>query len=308
MPDASIEDMIERTYNKAIELVCSKGGKVKGDMVYVNPKAQFIPPMEFCIGPNPDLEIGQPTDYSFACRTNANFKWELVKGKLPAGVTFQNGKLAGTPTEAGKYPITLQLSANNKNSITKDFELLVKTKNIASKADTIYANIRKLNEEVLDSCWITFGKPMYATNVEVINDGVKDGVGSVFYSLAAKSNLPKIDYFGYGWKEEHNINMLVLDMGCLEEFGGWFTSLNIQYLGNDGHWYDVGKFKSTPALPETDIVFFQPPFAQYVLEFPAVKTKGIRVLMDAKVQEHWHKYTKNVSSFISITELGVYEK
>jgi hypothetical protein len=168
--------------------------------------------------------------------------------------------------------------------------------------------ITQINEEVLDSCWITFGKPMYATNVEVINDGVKDGVGSVFYSLAAKSNLPKIDYFGYGWKEEHNINMLVLDMGCLEEFGGWFTSLNIQYLGNDGHWYDVGKFKSTPALPETDIVFFQPPFAQYVLEFPAVKTKGIRVLMDAKVQEHWHKYTKNVSSFISITELGVYEK
>ena len=32
---------------------------MKGDMVYVNPKAQFIPPMEFCIGPNPDLEIGQ---------------------------------------------------------------------------------------------------------------------------------------------------------------------------------------------------------------------------------------------------------
>lgn len=73
----------------------------------------------------------------------------MVKGKLPAGVTFQNGKLAGTPTEAGKFPITLQLSANNKNAITKDFELLVKTKNIASKADTIYANIRKLNEEVL---------------------------------------------------------------------------------------------------------------------------------------------------------------
>ena len=24
-----------------------------------------------------------------AVRTNANFKWELVKGKLPAGVTFQ---------------------------------------------------------------------------------------------------------------------------------------------------------------------------------------------------------------------------
>mgnify|MGYP007030736825 FL=1 len=84
---------------------------------------------------------------------------------------------------------------------------------------------------MLDSCWITFGKPMYATNVEVINDGVKDGVGSVFYSLAAKSNLPKIDYFGYGWKEEHNINMLVLDMGCLEEFGGlvYFSKHSISW-------------------------------------------------------------------------------
>ena len=49
MPDASIEDMIERTYNKAIELVCSKGGKVKGDMVYVNPKSTIHSPMEFCI-------------------------------------------------------------------------------------------------------------------------------------------------------------------------------------------------------------------------------------------------------------------
>lgn len=62
------------------------------------------------------------------------------KGKLPAGVTFQNGKLAGTPTEAGKYPITLQLSANNKNSITKDFELLVKTKNIAPRL-TLFTQI-----------------------------------------------------------------------------------------------------------------------------------------------------------------------
>ena len=243
-------------------------------MVYVNPKAQFIPPMEFCIGPNPDLEIGQPTDYSFACRTNADFKWELVKGKLPVGVTFQNGKLAGTPTEAGKYPITLQLSANNKNSITKDFELLVKTKNIAPKADTYLRKYsqtkRRSTRFLLDYLW----KPMYATNVEVINDGVKDGVGSVFYSLAAKSNLPKIDYFGYGWKEEHNINMLVLDMGCLEEFGGWFTSLNIQYLGNDGHWYDVGKFKSTPALPETDIVFFQPPFAIICFGIPGSRNQG----------------------------------
>lgn len=307
MPDASIEDMIDRTYNKAVELVCAKGGKVKGDMIHINAKAQFTPPLEFCIGPNPDLEIGHATDYSFACKTNEAFKWELIKGKLPEGVAFLNGKLSGTPRESGRFPVTLQLSSG-KETITKDFGLVVKTSNIAQKADTIYANIRKLNESVLDSCWITFGKPMYAKNVEVINDGIKSGAGSVFYSLAAKSKLPKIDYFGYGWKEDHNINMLVLNTGCLEEFGGWFTSMSIQYLGNDGRWYDVGKFNSTPELPKTDIVFFQPHFAQYVLEFQPVRTKGIRIVMDDKVQDHWNSYTKHVSSFISITELGVYEK
>jgi hypothetical protein len=306
MPDASIEDMIEKTYNKAIKLVLNKGGKEKGDILYINSKARFVPPMEFCIGPNPDLEIGKSVQYSFVCKANECFHWSLIKGNLPQGLTFQNGKLTGTPLQIGKFPITLQLSSENK-SIIKDFELLVKSPNIAQKADTIYANIRELNENVLDSCWITFGKPMYAKNVNVINDGIKNGEGSVFYSLAAKSKLPKIDYFGYGWKESHNINMLVLNMGCLEEFGGWFSSLNIQYLGKDNHWHDVGVVKSTPALPDNDIVFFQPHFAQYVLEFSPIKTTGIRILMDDKVQDHWNKYTKDVSSFISITELGAYE-
>lgn len=307
MPDASIEDMINRTYNKAIELICAKGGKVKGDYVYINSKAVFMPPMEFCVGPNPDLEVGVKTDYSFACKANEKYNWSLVKGKLPEGLTFSGGKLNGIPSESGKFNITLQLSTKDK-SISKDFVLLVKPKNIAPQADTIYANVRKLNEEVLDSCWITFGKPMYAKTVNVINDGVKYGAESVFYSLAAKSNLPKIDYFGYGWKEKRHIDMLMLNMGCLEEFGGWFSSLNIQYLGDDNHWYDVGRFTSTPSLPETDIVFFQPHFAQYVFEFAPVYTKGIRMMFDDAVQSHWNKYTKNVSSFISITELGAYEK
>ena len=307
MPDASIQDMIDRTVKKAIEVVCAHGGKVVGDMIYINPKAEYNPPLEFCVGPNPDLEIGVPTDYSFACVTNQQYDWKLVGGKLPQGVTFNGGKLSGTPTETGNFPIILQLSSKGK-SIKKDFNLLVKSHNIASEADTIYANIRHLNEAVLDSCWITFGKPMYAKDVDVIRDGVKRGEGSVFYSLAEKCKLPKIDYFGYGWKDKRNINMLQLNMGCLEEFGGWFTSLNIQYLGDDGHWYDVGGFKSTPALPKTDIVFFQPHFAEYVFEFTPVKTKGIRILFDDKVQDHWHKYTKNVSSFISITELEAFEK
>jgi len=305
MPDASINDIINRTYEQALKLICSKGGKVKGDYVYINDNATFLPPMEFCVGPNPDLEVGIETDYSFSCKANEKYNWSMVKGALPKGLTFRNGKLSGTPTEAGKFPITLQLSSNTQ-TLSKDFTLIVKTENLAVKADTIYANVETVNENVLDSCWITFGKPIYAKAVKAINDGVKNGDGSVFYSLAEKSNRPKIDYFGYGWNEKRTINMVELNMGCLEEFGGWFTSLNIQYLGDDNHWYDVGKFTSIPTLPKTDIVFYQPHFAQYLFEFDPVQTRGIRILFDDKVQNHWHKYTKNVSSFISITELSVY--
>lgn len=305
MPDASIKDIINRTYNIALDIIKANGGKVKGDNILINPKAKFNPPVEFCIGPNPDLTVGQEADYSFACTANKDYDWKLVGGKLPKGLTFKNGTISGTPQEAGKYNIELQLSGKG-NSIKKEFSILVKPENLAFEADTIYANVRNVNEAVLDSCWITFGKPMYAKSVDVIRDGRKKGAGSVFYTLADASKNPKIDYFGYGWAKPVKVNMIELNTGCLEEFGGWFNNLTVQYLNEEGHWVDAGKYKSTPELPTTDIVFFQPHFAQYVIEFAPVTTRGIRILLDTKTEKHWHKYTKKVSNFTSITELGVY--
>ena len=41
--------------------------------------------------------------------------------------------------------------------------------------------------------------------------------------------------------------------------------------------------------------------------FPKVTTTAIRIIGDDAVLIHWHKYTKAVSAFISITELKVYE-
>jgi hypothetical protein len=199
----------------------------------------------------------------------------------------------------------LQLD-NGTEKITRDFNLLVRNENIAPAADTIYANVRRLNEAVLDSCWYTFGKSIYAKTIDVINDGAVGGEGSVFYSLAAKVNIPKVDYYGYGWNDPQKISMMAFHTGGMEEFGGWFTSLNVQYLNEAGKWVPVKNMTMTPPLPETDVVFYQPHFAEYVIRFDPVVTKGIRILGDAMVQGHWNKYTKNVSSFTSITELYVY--
>ncbi|MBU2554043.1 MAG: ADP-ribosylglycohydrolase family protein [Bacteroidetes bacterium] len=309
LPDAKISDIIDQTLKETIELVLLKGGFLSEEsgeeVLSINTAAVFNPPLEFYIGPLPMMEINKPVDFTFYTDANQQYQWSLFSGNLPEGITFQKGRIVGIPKKAGHYTITLELADNDKK-ITRDFDLLVRNTNIAPTADTIYANIRQLNKKVLDSCWYTFGHSMYANDVHVINDGKTAGAGSVFYSLSAKSKLPKVDYYGYGWNTPQEISMVALNTGCLEEFGGWFTSLNVQYQDESGKWVAVENSTITPTLPETDIVFFQPHFAEYVISFKPVVTKAIRIIGDAKIQGHWNKYTKNVSGFTSVTELSVY--
>ena len=309
LPDGSIQEMIDNTVKISMELIKSKGGKISGkpgkEMISINPDAVFTPPLEFYIGPPPRMEVNQTVDYTFYSEGNKNFSWKLREGSLPAGIEFSNGKLTGKPVNPGHYKVTIGLS-NNNQSISREFDLIVRSENISSTADTIYANVRTLNEDVLDSCWYTFGKSMYAKNVEVIRDGKINGAGSVFYSIAAKARIPKVDYYGYGWKTEQDIDMIAFHTGCMEEFGGWFTSLNVQYQDEDGKWIAAENVSFNPELPKTDIVFFQPHFAEYLISFNPVKTRAIRIIGDARVENHWNKYTKNVSAFTSITELCVY--
>lgn len=310
LPDASIKDIIDRTLKQCISLVLAKGGKLSGtgdnQVLIINTGARFDPPIEFSIGPRPRMEVNKEVDYWFSSSNNKDYKWDMTGGKLPQGLNFENGHLSGTPVNPGVYPVTLALSDGNK-SITKDFSLLVRNTNIAPEADSVLANVRELNEAVLDSCWYTFGRSLYAKSVAVINDGRIGGPGSVFYSLAAKANIPKVDYYGYEWDEPRDINMLAFFTGGMEEFGGWFTSLNVQYMDEKGKWQPVEKICINPPLPENDIVFYQPHFVEYVISFEPVKTKALRIIGDAMVQSHWNKYTKNVSAFTSITELSVYQ-
>jgi hypothetical protein len=309
LPDAKITEIIDNTVKVAIALILDKGGKKSGEpgkeILTINTKASFNPPLEFYLGPLPELVIGKPITFNFFTDANQAFNWNLIDGTLPKGLEFSKGQIIGVPTETGYFKITLQLD-NTKEKITHDFNLLVRGENIALNADTIFANIRELNEKVLDSCWYTFGKPVYAKNVSVINDGKSSGDGSVFYSLAAKAKLPKVDYYGFGWNEPQKISRVAFHSGCLEEFGGWFTSLNVQYQDEKGKWTSVERIKITPSLPETDVVYYQPHNAEYIIEFSTIETRGIRIIGDAMIQDHWNKYTKQVSGFTSITELSVY--
>lgn len=310
LPDASIQDMIDRMMKVTLQLVKAEGGKVSGkpgeEKITINTSAQFDVPLEFYIGPAARMEVNKPVDFTFYSDANKNYTWTLVGGEVPKGTSFEKGRLIGTPTTPGISKIIVQLD-NGKKSLRKDFELLVRNTNIAGQASAVLSNVNFLNEAVIDSCWYTFGKSMYAKTPDVIRDGKLNGAGSVFYSLAAKAKISKVDYYGYEWKEAQSIDMLVFNTGGMEEFGGWFTSLNVQYKNEEGKWVSVEKTNFSPPLPKTDIVFFQPHFAEYVITFQPVNTKAIRIIGDAMIQDHWNKYTKNVSGFTSITELSVHQ-
>ncbi len=310
LPDASIEDQIDRMLTMTLNLVKGKGGKVTGEAgqekVIINTRATFDVPIEFYVGPAAVLEVNKEVDFTFYSDANKNYNWKLVQGDLPKGTSFEKGRLTGVPEIPGKYKITIQLD-NGKQYLKKDFELLVRNENLANSAQSVLANVNTLNRDVLDSCWTTFGNSMYSDTPEIIRDGKLSGAGSVFYSLASKSKIPKVDYYGYEWEEDQEIDMLVFNTGGMEEFGGWFTSLNVQYKNEDGKWVNAAQTNIQPGLPNTDIVFFQPHFAEYVITFKPVKTKSVRIIGDAMIQDHWNKYTKNVSGFTSIAELGVYK-
>ncbi|HNR72615.1 MAG TPA: ADP-ribosylglycohydrolase family protein [Cyclobacteriaceae bacterium] len=310
LPDASIQDMIDRTLAVTLQLIKAEGGKVSGragdEKVTINTAATFDVPVEFYLGPAPRMEVNKAVEFIFYSDANKKYNWNLVGGELPRGLTFERGKLSGTPEAPGTYNITVQLD-NGKKFLKKSFELLVRNENIANTASAILSNVNQLNEAVMDSCWYTFGKSMYAKTPDVIRDGKLNGTGSVFYSLAAKAKIPKVDYYGYEWKDDQTIDMLAFHTGGMEEFGGWFTSLNVQYKNEEGKWVPVEKTLINAPLPKTDIVFFQPHFVEYVISFTPVKTKAIRIIGDAMIQDHWNKYTKEVSGFTSITELSVYK-
>lgn len=308
LPDASIEDMIDRTVNIAVKVALDNGGRVEErdghKYLVVNTKAKFNVPLEFCVGPQPRIICGEKVDYDFACVSNRQYKWRLVSGKLPDGLKFKDGKLTGVTTQKGDWDIRLSLS-DGKQTITKDFTLVVRGRNIAPEGK-IVASAQKTNFEVLDSCWLTNSRAYYAQDVSVINDGILSGANSVFCSLTSKSNAPRQDWFGYTWDEPRTFDQVAFHYGCLEEFGGWYSNMRIEILDENGNWTTVNSSVS-PALPESDVVFIQPHNAEFLFTFRPVTSKGVRVIGDDHIEHHWNKYTKNVSAFISVAEVEVYE-
>jgi hypothetical protein len=248
------------------------------------------------------MEKSQPVDFKlFVSGGQPPFEWMLTSGTLPPGLTLKNGQLTGTPTETGVFPVTIRIDSGDQ-TLERDFTLIVRDRNRASDAEAVLANVRKTDTAARDSMWLSVHHTLYADDVAVLTDGVRYGDGSTFYSIDG-THAPKTDFYGYEWKEEQNIGMIGLCTGAVEENGGWFTSLNVQYKDEQGGWKTVEELKIVPELLRGDKPFNKAHFIEYLMVFKPVETKAVRIIGEAGNAPHWLSKT---SYFTSVAEITVH--
>ena len=305
MPDGKLTDMAARTKLLAEKIILKNGGRKDGDNYIINTNAKFNPPVELAKSPDPILHKGEEANHKLIVSGNmAGAKWS-VEGQMPQGMTFSNGAFQGTPAETGLFPVTVTLSTQ-KEKASQQVSLRVRPENLAPSAAKILTNVPVTNDQVRDSMWYSFGKALYAKNVDVIRDGKYRGEHSVYYTILNKYNNPKVDYLGYQWDKKQSIGALGFHIGAIEENGGWFSSLSVQYLDENGRWENVNSLSITPKLSDPENVYKQPHFIEYFISFSPVSTTAIRIIGDATLVRHWHKKSNDVSPFISVSELSVY--
>ena len=150
---------------------------------------------------------------------------------------------------------------------------------------------------------VTVPRSLFADTVDVLRDGKLYGDGSTFYSISADSG-PQTDFYGYEWDQPQTVGLVAYHNGSVEETGGWFTTLNVEYRNATGSWAPVEGLVATPRLPGGDQPFDKPHFVEYLLAFRPVQTTAVRTIGNAGGVARGGG--RPSMTFTSISELGAY--
>lgn len=307
MPSAGIRDIASRMASLGEQVIIGNGGKriTEGgkDYYLISKAANFISPLELPIGPDMLVEVGKPVHLPVAITgSQLGLQWEVLKGRLPQGLRFEDGYFIGTPEVSGQYVVEVQVAQSNQK-LSRELKLVVLGHNQAHDAVEILANVNKVDVAARDSLWLTVSYETYANDIETIRDGVTNGSGSTFYSIDG-SSAPKSDYYGYRWTTPVNIDFVVYHTGAMEEISGWFTSIDVEYQDDSGSWKSVEGLVVSPQLPEGNQPYNKPHFVAYQFAFKPVRSTAICLVGQAGGGKHWNG---NTAYFTSISELGMYQ-
>jgi hypothetical protein len=210
---------------------------------------------------------------------------EIVAGALPAGLTLGHDSIGGIPLETGRFEFEVRAHANSAVAKRK-YTIRVHGDNLAQTAMRIIHN-----------------ESAPASAIELIRDG--DRRSATFYNRTADGGRQS-NFYGYVWQDPQTIATLVFNPGLPEEFGGWFTSLDVQYRDTQGTWRSVDGLTIDPAMNFDNSQWLKGAFIDHSLSFEPVGTTAIRIIGEpGGIPPDAH--TGDALTFYSaISELAVY--
>ncbi len=292
LPDIRITDFSKRMARQGELVLLSQGGKreiLEGVAHYSIPtNAQFVPPFE--LNPPPVVRGGMGESFEFefySGRPGNDVEWTL-DGKLPDGLSFANGILAGQFERIGEGQFDIHAKYGGEVR-TAQVRFHVRGKNLA-----------------LDANQILFNPDCKDQDLSMLRDG--DRRNKTYFSVSGHAK-PKIDYYGYAWETPRPISAVRFSVGQRQEWGGWFTSLSVEFQSASGEWTRVSGLEIDPKPNLDNSQWLKASRIDYDLSFDPVETKAIRIIGSAggiaKDAANQHLGTRY---FTAISELSVYQK
>jgi ADP-ribosylglycohydrolase len=290
LPDASLQDIARRMALQGERVILQNGGRmlrVDGvDFYEIVPSAAFEAPFELATAPTLLAEAGR--EFAFRLYSGvdaAAASYRVAGGALPEGVALAGDRISGVPAKVGSYPFEIEVSADGE-SRRQGYSLRVHGRNLANRATAIISNPSPTDDDI-----------------EVIRDGRSRGMT---YYNRAPDGAPRLNWYGYAWEEPQTVSTLVYNPGLPEEWGGWFTSLAVEYRDAAGEWRRAELRSLDPGMDFDNSQWLKGAYIDHSLSIVPVTTTAIRIIGEAGGIEQDQRNGGERRFYTAISELAVY--
>jgi hypothetical protein len=290
LPDASLRDIAARIADQGEKIILANGGRIVQedgvDYYEIDTSVDFRAPFELIAAPTLLGEVGETFSFPVHGGPESNSaEFALSSGALPPGIELRTNQLKGTPTRAGRYAFQIEGRAGDALR-RQDYRMHVHGRNLAPEAAEILHNPSPSTDDI-----------------EWIRDGDRK---SRSYFNRAPDGQPRRNWYGYRWDDARTVRTLVYNPGIPEEWGGWFTSLQVEYRDGDGAWRQVEGLSIAPALDFDNSQWLKGAWIDYSLHFEPVTTDAIRIVGDAGGIEQDELNGGERRYYTAISELAAY--
>lgn len=301
LPDASIREMAARTALQGEKIILANGGRRVSqdgvDYYEIDSSAKFTAPFELVTAPVLLSEVGSDFSFQYYFGLDSDAAdYTVTSGALPAGLVLDRNRIRGTPTATGRYSFRIRV-ASKRGVRHGEYSIRVHGENLALSAGEILCNGLNGIEAIVD------GKVVEPVPIEVIRDGERRG--KTYYNRAPDAE-PRVNYYGYAWNEAQTVSTLVFNPGLPEEWGGWFTSLKVQFKDDAGDWRDAELLSISPGLDFDNSQWLKGAYIDQSLSIVPVTTTAIRILGDAGGIDQDARNGGERRYYTAISELAVY--